>query len=187
MKAAWTLKTKTDIRRSAYGELKIKVWDGDPVLSAQIANALFNKLNTIHQDIQNANNDVVLNKLRNEINLIIQKTDSISLPFVQFKTANADDPRPWKPDTVPVGKNLYPTSSHLSILNEQVKEYYRLIAQYELGIKTNPQVLIAVEYARPAIAPDKPKTLQSTLLAFGASLLFSFLLALFAESRNPRA
>lgn len=184
LKAAWTLKTKTDIRRSAYGELKIKVWDGDPALAAQIANALFNKLNAIHQDIQNANNTAVLNKLKKEIQLIIQKTDSISLSFVQFETANADNPRPRKLDSLPAGKNFYHISSQQSILNEQVKEYYRLIAQYELGIKTIPQVLIAVEYARPAFTPDKPKTLQTTLLAFAASLVFSFLLALFAESRN---
>ena len=72
-------------------------------------------------------------------------------------------------------------------MNEQIKEYSHHISQYEMAIKTNPQVLIAVEKARPSPMPDKPKTMQITLFAFGVAFIFSFLLALFAESRKTTA
>jgi uncharacterized protein involved in exopolysaccharide biosynthesis len=41
-----------------------------------------------------------------------------------------------------------------------------------------------VESARPAPTHDRPDTLQIVTLAFVAALLFSFLLALFVESRT---
>ena len=42
--------------RSEYGELKIKVWDTDKNLAPQLANAILDKLNSIHQSLQAANN-----------------------------------------------------------------------------------------------------------------------------------
>ena len=61
----------------------------------------------------------------------------------------------------------------------------KLIAQYQLAINTNPEVLLTVERARPAIWPDKPKVMQTTGLTFIISFLFSILLAIYLNSRKP--
>lgn len=192
-KAALALKKNTDIRRSAYGELKIRVWDGDAVMAAQLANALLAKLNEIHQHIQNVNNAAVLQRLKIELEIKEQQLDSLQTEVVNFRTtmqgdnlnddfqrqkANRDTNRSK------VSLRFSQINAKTAPLTNQIKEYYQIISQYELAVNTNPHVLIAVENARPSVWPDKPKVFQTTLFAFGASLLFSFLLALFAESRS---
>ena len=61
----------------------------------------------------------------------------------------------------------------------------KLIAQYQLAINTNPEVLLTVEKARAALWPDRPKVMQTTGLAFIISLLFSILIAIYLNSRKP--
>jgi len=192
-KAAQALKKNTDIRRSAYGELKIRVWDGEPTIAAQLANALLNKLNEIHQHIQNTNNAVVLQRLRQGLTAKQQEFDSIATEMIEFQTNGMsrinDEPFDDKrlgtdSGRIKPGLTLPHIAARSSTLQQQVKEYENIISQYELAVNTNPQVLIAVENARPSIWPDKPKTAHTVLFAFGASLIFSFLLALLAESRK---
>ena len=72
-------------------------------------------------------------------------------------------------------------------LKEQLVQYEKLINQYELALNTQMPVLLVVEKARPAIWPDKPKMIQTVLLAFFAGLVFSILLAMFLESRKSAA
>ena len=188
-KAAQALKKNTDIRRSAYGELKISVWDGEPTIAAQLANALFYKLNAIHQHIQNANNAVVLQRLGQGLAAKQQELDSIETNVIAFQKNSINShelDRVSIPDSgrVNAGLKFSQIASRSSALQQQIKEYGNIISQYELAVNTNPQVLIAVENARPSIWPDKPKTTQTVLFAFGASLIFSFLLALLVESRK---
>jgi capsular polysaccharide biosynthesis protein len=185
-KAALALKKNTDIRRSAYGELKIRVWDGDAAMAAQLANALMNKLNEIHQHILNANNTGVLQRLKKELEIKEQQLDSIEADVVSFRTANNEYQDRIVNDTTRTksSSRFRNITAQTTALTNQIKDYYQIISQYELVVNTNPQVLIAVENARPSVWPDKPKVFQTTLFAFGASLIFSFLLALFAESRS---
>lgn len=194
-KAATSLKKNTDIRRSAYGELKIKVWDEAPAMAAQLANALLSKLNEIYRHIQNVNNTQILQKLRKELAIKEQQLDSIETEVVRFQTSNSEynlDENINRDRITNDSVSLNPSSRfrHIAFkvqaLNDQIKEYHKIISQYELAAGTNPQVLIAVENARPSTRPDKPRIFQTTLFAFGASLIFSFLLALFAESRKQK-
>jgi len=71
-----------------------------------------------------------------------------------------------------------------AVRQSQAAEYQRLIAQYNLMVSTNPPALLVVEKARPALTPDKPYVWPTLLLTFFTALLFSFLAALFLESRQ---
>ena len=62
-KAAARLKGNTKVMKSEYGELKVKVWDTDKNLAPQLANAVMDKLQSIHQNLQSAGNEATLNGL----------------------------------------------------------------------------------------------------------------------------
>jgi len=59
-KAATRLKGNTKVMKSEYGELKVKVWDTDKSLAPQLANAIMDKLQSIHQNLQSAGNEATL-------------------------------------------------------------------------------------------------------------------------------
>ena len=67
---------------------------------------------------------------------------------------------------------------------QQLQQYNQLIAEYQLAVHANPQVLLVVETAKPSIYPDRPKRLQWLIIVFFASGLFAFLAALFIQSRK---
>jgi len=55
-KAASILRKHTRVIKSDYGELRVKVWDVDRDLAAALANAIMEKIQQIHQDVQTVNN-----------------------------------------------------------------------------------------------------------------------------------
>jgi LPS O-antigen subunit length determinant protein (WzzB/FepE family) len=62
-KAALQLKRDTKVMKSEYGELKVKVWDTDKNLAPQLANAIMDKLQAIHTDLQSVGNETTLKGL----------------------------------------------------------------------------------------------------------------------------
>src|SRR5215213_7993660 len=62
--AATRLKKNSKISRSAYGEIKIKVWDKSAALAADLANTLLRKIQMLHQHLQNENNAFTLKRIR---------------------------------------------------------------------------------------------------------------------------
>ncbi len=62
-KAAFLLRRNTKVMKSEYGELKVKVWDTDKDLAPQLANAIMDKLQAIHQNLQSAGNEATLKGL----------------------------------------------------------------------------------------------------------------------------
>jgi uncharacterized protein involved in exopolysaccharide biosynthesis len=62
-KAAYLLKKNTSIAKSGYGELKVRVWDTDKNLAPQLANAIIDQLDLIHQSLQNKYNNAILAEL----------------------------------------------------------------------------------------------------------------------------
>lgn len=64
IKATGILKQNTSVRKSGYGELKVIVWDKDPVMAAKLSNGIMHYLQLIHQDIRSAGNEVTLKGLR---------------------------------------------------------------------------------------------------------------------------
>ena len=185
-KAAMKLKKTTNIRRSAYGELKINVWDKDPLQAALLANALFTELNTIYQHTSETNNERVLAQLKSGYAQKKVALDSMHQLMSHYEGSriidfNSSDSAPYR-----AKRNGSLAIADFAMLPEQIKEYERIISQYELALNTSMQPLIVVENARPAFYADKPKIFQTVLFAFGASLILSVLLAVFIESRNQR-
>ena len=62
-KAALLLRHNAKVMKSEYGELKVKVWDTDKDLAPQLANAIMDRLQTIHQNLQSAGNEATLKGL----------------------------------------------------------------------------------------------------------------------------
>jgi hypothetical protein len=170
--AAIRLKKNSKISRSSYGELKVKVWDVDKIEAAELANFLMQRIQELHQHLQNQSNLVVLDKLKQQY---------------------AVKQREYLEDADSVGKSpggsLAAPSSEMSkarllALTDQLKQYENMIGEYQLAATVNSPVLLMVENARPALWPDEPKVLAITLFTFFAALISSFLLVLFIDSRN---
>ena len=167
--SAALLKNSSKIFRSEYGELKIRVWDTDKNLAPQLANALLEKLNSIHQSVAAISNEKVMESLKaGKLRLQIA-LDSISRLTVhnpdQLATMGADHDTYMK----------------------QLSKYEELIGEYQLTLDSKPAVLVVVEKARASEKPDKPQKLKLLIATAVISFLFSFLLALFLERRKRRA
>jgi hypothetical protein len=167
-KAAIELKNNSRISRSAYGELKVKVWDKDRNLAAALANSLLQNLQFLHQHLQNQGNSIVLQRIKEDYaakrKLYQQLNDSV------HSRSSAENNDIFK--------------AELGGLMDQIQQDDKLIGQYQLALNTNPQVLLTVENARPSLWPDKPKVMETVLLAFFASFLFSYLISLLLESKK---
>ena len=167
-KAVLKLRKNSNISRTGYGELRVKIWDEDRHMAAAMANSFMNKLQALHQQLQNENNLVVLQHLKEAYagkqQLFTQYSDSV----------------------VAAGAAQELKAAQKATILEQMKQYQLAMDQYELAIKTNPPVLLSVEKARPAIWHDKPKTLLILVLTAIASLFTAFLLAASFEGRKSR-
>jgi hypothetical protein len=166
-KAAVKLKKNSKISRSAYGELKVKVWDKDRNTAAALSNALLDKIQALHQHLQNENNTTVLQKVK----------EDYARKQQQYKTTVDSMQRA-------TGAESDIAQAKKTALFEQLQQYEKLVDQYQLALSTNPPVLLNVERARPSLWADKPRTVEIVLLTFFAALLVSFLISLFLHSRK---
>lgn len=169
--AALHLKKNSKINRSAYGELKIKVWDKDKNMSATLANYLMQKLQQIYQSLLNVTNVTTVRKLKENYaalqNQYLQLTDSL---------------HKMKGDSLNGSKQII--KMKLAAIGDQLQQYQKSIDQYELAIATNTPVLLIVENARPPQKADKPDVLPLVIFVFAAAFILSFLIMLFVETRN---
>lgn len=163
------LKGNAKVFKSDYGELKVRIWDTDKSLAAQLANAMTEKLRTIHQDLQNTNNELILQKTKEAYE--VKKAD---FRIVQDSLSKMDI---TKADAILL-------SARRDALLNQVQEYEKLINEYQLICNTRPQVFTVIEKAKPAYKPDRPKRLITVLAAMVTGFLFSFLLALILDRRK---
>ncbi len=167
IKAAHLLKKYSHVAKTGYGELQAKVWDTDKELAPQLANAIIAKLETIHSKLQNENNRLALQSLQGAIKDIQTNVDTIK---------NG-------PTTEQSGSN----NIRRKVLLDQLEEYQKLSAEYQLSINSGSQVLLIVEKARAAIRPDKPEWLKIMIAVAVLSFLFAFLVALVLEKRKTIA
>jgi hypothetical protein len=168
-KAGLILKKHTRVIKSDYGELKVKVWDVDRDLAPRLANAIMEKLQRIHQDVQTLNNSTMLAKINEEY--LKKKIDYEKLTDSLSDAGNT-----------PAADLL--NAQKFSLL-QQVQEYEKLLNQYKLMVEARPQALIIVERATPAVSPDQPKPLQAIIAATVLSLIFGLLTALILDKRKP--
>jgi hypothetical protein len=158
IKAAYLLKKNSKVIKSDYGELKVRVWDTDKNLAPKLADAIMNRLQSIHQDIHNSNNIAMLTSLKEGKEKILAQLREISSPIA------------------PVSES--------ALLMEQAQQYDKLIAQYQLMADSKSPALIVVERGRVSNWPDKPKKTLWLTATFVLSLFFALLLALFLERRK---
>jgi hypothetical protein len=167
--SAAILKNNSKVFRSEYGELKIKVWDTDKNLAPQLANAILDKLNSIHQSVAAISNEKVLESLKEGKQKLKRSLDAITL-IPMRSTLELKD-----------------TFGNPAVYMTQLTEYDKLITEYQLTLDTNPSVLVVVEKARASQTPDKPQRVRLLIATLVISFLFSLLLALYLERRKRRA
>ncbi|MEO8405012.1 MAG: hypothetical protein ABI480_10465 [Chitinophagaceae bacterium] len=178
VKSASILKKYTRVIKSDFGELKVKVWDTDKNLAPQLANAIMDKLNSIHQSVQNESNGRVLNNLKASREKIKLQLDSLSNAIL-YDSVN-----------VKIISHLIPAEQsrinnvRRNALWNQLEEYEKLIGQYQLMFDSKPSALMIVERARSAAWPDKPALWKILAATFFISILFGLLLALIMEKRK---
>jgi len=167
-KAASILQKHTRVIKSDYGELKVKAWDVDRDLAPKLANAIVEKLQQIHQDVQTVNNSMMLSKINEEY--LKKKIDYEKLTDSLQRAGNTS--------TVEL------LTVQKSSLLQQIQEYEKLLNQYKLMVDARPQALIIIERATPAVAPDQPKPLQTITAAVILSFFFGLLTALILDRRT---
>jgi uncharacterized protein involved in exopolysaccharide biosynthesis len=167
-KAVWQLKERSKVMKSDYGELKVKVWDGNKEMAASMANGIMENLQKFHGILQSANNKNVLMGLKVSIDKLKPAIDSINLLLsgVSIPAGNAD---------------VY--SARQKVLLNQYEQYQKLITQYDMMITANPEALLWVEKAKPALRADKPKKVVTIVVTAFISFLFALLLALVLEKK----
>ena len=170
--AAVKLKRNSKIARSSYGELKVKVWDVDRMLAAEMANFLMQTIQELHQHLQNESNLLLLDKIKAQY--AVKQAE-----YLQIGDSMSNE----------TGRSLVAASSGLSkartnALTQQLQEYEKMIGEYQLAVTANAPVLLMVENARPALWPDEPKVLVITLVVFFAAFIFSVALSSFIERRK---
>ena len=167
-KAGSILQKHTRVIKSDYGELKVKVWDVDRDLAADLANSIMEKIQQIHQDIQTVNNSMMFSKINEEY--LKKKIDYEKLT-----------------DSLPRAGNTSQAdllTAQRSSLLQQIGEYEKLLNQYKLMVDAKPQALLIIEKATPAVAADQPKPLQAIVAAAILSFFFGLLTALMLDRRK---
>lgn len=90
-KAAWLLKRNCSVVKSEYGELKVSVWDTDKQLAPQLANAVLEQLQLIHQHLQQAGNEASLTAVKAMKAQVSRQLDSATVEQQQvLKTKLAE-------------------------------------------------------------------------------------------------
>lgn len=171
MKAAYQLKKNSTVFKSGYGELKVKVWDKDKILAAQLANTIMDKIQAIHSDLNNINNQSIVAALSVASQTARAQLDSINGFINTHKTEE---------------RSVDQAIAQKQSLSERVQQYDKMIAEYQLMTATRPPALLIVERARAASWHDTPRLLVNLLATAFLSLVFAVLLALVLEKNQLR-
>lgn len=170
-KAALRLKKNAKIYRSAYGELKVKVWDEDKNMAAFLANYLLQKLQQIYQNLLNTNNTFSLKALK----------ENYALKQIQYLQL-ADSLNKKERDTLNGMQQI--NKAKLTAILEQLQQYEKSINEYQLMVTAKAPALLVVENARPPLKADKPDIASILFFVFGAAFIVSILIVVFVEARN---
>ncbi len=165
IKASHELKRNSKVTKTDYGELQVKVWDTDAIMAATLANAIMDKLQQIHQEVQTTNNSLLLARIDTEYqeknsefqrlaDSLQNEKDVVRIEYMQMKKAS---------------------------LLRQLEEYDRLADQYKLMVDAQPKALIIIENAVPAIKTDKPRWLPILVAATFLALFFGLASAVISE------
>lgn len=178
-KMASTLKKNTKVMKSPHGELKVKVWYTQKELAAELANAIVEKLNAVHQKLQNESNKAVLNNLKASREKLIYEADGITAAILNDSLDNSLE----RSQVISVEQNRARIIRRNAIW-EQLVKYEKLINEYQMMVDSRNPVLLVAEQAHVSDKPDKPKTMQIMIATAVLSFLFALLAALVLERRK---
>ncbi|MBI1781147.1 MAG: hypothetical protein HYR66_07220 [Sphingobacteriales bacterium] len=152
------LKEKSDFYVTELGHLRIKIWDTDRKLAANMANTVVNKINQRSIEMTNAAKQQIIKKLQ-------QQQESNEAEVKQL----IENPAPGVPAEI--------NTARKTSLLKQIEENNTLINQFKVSLN-NVSNLYVIQYATPALKIDRPKRLPIIVMAFLLSLFFSVLAAL---------
>ena len=152
------LKENSDVIKTEFGHVRIKIWDEDKKFAASMVNAIVSKVNRMSIDMTNQAKKTILQKLEEEQ----------SANEAEVKTL-IENPDPNTPSEVNLAKR--------TSLLKQIEEKDNLINQFKTSLNDVANLYV-LEYAYPALKIDRPKRLPVIIMAFLASLFFSLLTAL---------
>lgn len=78
LQAVKKLKKNTSVYKSDYGELKVRVWDTDPTMAAALANAITDRLDSMHRDLMSRQNQQTLAALQRGLKRLEVSGDSLA-------------------------------------------------------------------------------------------------------------
>jgi len=172
-KAVKELKDNSSVLKSEYGEIKIRVWDQDAQLAADMANRYFEMLQELHQQVQNKSNAVILQKLQ-------EKYRTIRRTLLTGQKLSTDTTGLAAPDF-----NVAVDSAETTLMNTHIlKQYEQLMAEYSLLIESKAPVLLLVDRARPGYYVDRPRRWPLFALVTFAGFLFGLLTAVLLDRRT---
>jgi LPS O-antigen subunit length determinant protein (WzzB/FepE family) len=160
------LKENSDVYITDLGHVRIKIWDIDKNLAANMVNAIVAKVNSMSIDMTNQAKKTILEKLENEL-----KTNEAEIKKLMGQNE----------ETMPAEIKLAKQNSLL----KQIEETSNLINQFKTSLNNVSSVYV-LEYAYPALKIDRPKRLPAMISAFLASLFFSVLAALLLNRLQKR-
>ena len=152
------LKENSDVIKTEFGHVRIKIWDEDKKFAASMVNAIVSKVNRMSIDMTNQAKKTILQKLEEE-----QSANEAEVK------ALIENPDPNIPSEVNLAKR--------TSLLKQIEEKDNLINQFKTSLNDVANLYV-LEYAYPALKIDRPKRLPVIIMAFLASLFFSLLTAL---------
>ena len=153
------------IRKNEFAHVTLKVWDTDPKLAAEIANAVVARVNARSISSVNKMKLEILNKLQHDFSIqkenLLQVEQQLEIKADALLTARKAD--------------------IITRLNETEK----LMQQFNTSIN-EVNALFVIEEALPALTKDKPKLLAGMIMAAILSFIFSVLLLLFIDWRSRK-
>lgn len=152
------LKDKSDCYVTELGHVRIKIWDEDRKLAADMVNAIVEKINKRSIDMANMAKQKIIDKLQTELSGNEAEVKQL---------LEKSDP------SMPAEVNLAKRTSLL----KQIEEKNALINQFKVSLN-DVSGLYVLQYAYPALKPERPKRLPIIIMGFLASLFFSILTAL---------
>lgn len=152
------LKEKSDVYVTELGHLRIKIWDTDRILAAKMANAVVNKINQRSIEMTNVAKKQIIQKLQKQ-----QEANETEVKQL------IENPAPGVPAEVILARK--------NSLLKQIEDNNTLINQFKVSLNDVGNLYV-IQYATPALKPDRPKRLPVIVMAFLLSLFFSVLAAL---------
>lgn len=153
-----TLKENLQFKKTENNQLAISVWDKNPVLAADIANAAVALLKQSEESLWLQNYQNAMHSLQNQIQLLQQKINETEQQLSVSGSTKAN--------------TMILQTQKIQDL-QQLGQYRKNIADLQLALQNVPAGLYVVQKAAPSVKPDKPRP----ILVLVAVCIISFVFA----------